>query len=131
MYSLPVMSAPNLTISAEPWEGSALVYGTLAARTSADAAAGQLSLVLTITNNEATQVHLNQVTVSFVGPPAVGSSSIPADLMMGTLETKRWVFETANNIILPVPAPGAVHIALSCDGFTDAAALDVPLVFIT
>ena len=128
MYSLPVMSAPNLTISAEPWEGSALVYGTLAARTSADVAAGQLSLVLTITNNEATQVHLNQVTVSFVGPPAVGSSSIPADLMVGTLETKRWVFETANNIILPVPAPGAVHIALSCDGFTDAAALDVPLV---
>ena len=71
MYRLVVMSASGLTITAEPSEGSALVYGTLAARTSADAPAGQLSLVLTVTNNELTQVHLNQVTVSFVGPPAV------------------------------------------------------------
>jgi hypothetical protein len=122
------MTAPNLTITAQPSEGAALVYGALAARTSNDPPAGQFSLVLMITNKELTPVHLNQVAISFVGPPAVSPSSIPADVTIGALQTAQWQFETINNIILPVPAPGAVHIALSCDGFTDAAVLDLPLV---
>jgi hypothetical protein len=114
-----LMSAPKLTIKAEPFEGSALVYGTLAARTTNDPPAGQLSLVLMITNNELMPVHLNQVAISFVGPPAASPSSIAADVIIGALQTTQWHFETNNNIILPVPAPGAVHIALSCDGFTE------------
>src|SRR5437899_1630018 len=111
------MSAPNLTIKVEPAEASACVYGALAARTSNDLPNGQLSLVLTITNNEASSVHLNQVTVSFVGPPSAGPSPIAANLTIAATQTMQWNFGTANNIILPVPAPGAITLDLSCDGF--------------
>jgi len=121
------MSAPNLTITAEPAESSKVVYGALAAKSSNDSPNGQLSLVLTITNNEQTSVHLNNVTVAFVGPPSVGQSSIAADLDIPSHQIKRWFFQPGNNIILPVPAPGAIKLSLSCDNFSDPATLDVSL----
>src|SRR6185503_16885218 len=121
------MSAPNLTIMAEPAESSKVVYGALAAKSSNDSPNGQLSLVLTITNNEQASVHLNNVTVKFVGPPNVGQSSIAADLDIPSHQIKRWFFQAANNIILPVPAPGTVKLSLSCDNFSDPATLDVSL----
>lgn len=121
------MSTPNLTIKVEPAEASSVIYGALAAKTANDSSEGQLSLVLTITNNEPVSVHLTQVTVSFVGPPNVSPSSIMADLTILSAQTKQWYFATANNIILPVPSPGAVKLSLSCDGFSDAAEVDMPL----
>ena len=121
------MSAPNLTIKVEPAEASSVVHGALAPKTSNDPPNGQLSLVLTITNNEPSEVHLNQVTVSFVGPPSVSPSSIPADLTIPSTQTKQWYFSTANNIILPMPSPGAIKLDLSCDGFSDPAKVDMPL----
>jgi hypothetical protein len=121
------MSAPNLTIQVEPAEASSVVYGALAAKTSNDPSTGQLSLVLTITNNEPSPVHLNQVAVSFSGPPNVSPSSIMADLTIPSIQTKQWYFAMANNIILPVPSPGAITLALSCDGFSDPAEVDMPL----
>jgi hypothetical protein len=121
------MSAPNLTIKVEPAESSSLVYGALAAKTSNDLPNGQLSLVLTITNNEPSSVHLNQVMVSFFGPPNVSPSSIPADLTISSAQTKQWYFAPANNIILPVPAPSGVELSLSCDGFSNPAQVDIPL----
>ena len=121
------MSAPNLTIKVEPAEASSIVYGALAAKTSNDPSNSQLSLVATITNNEPSEVHLNQVTVSFVGPPSVSPSSVPADLTIPSTQTKQWFFAPANNIILPVPGPGAVKLTLSCDGFSDLANVDMPL----
>ena len=124
------MSAPNLTITAEPTEAGSLVYGALAAKSSNESANGQLSIVLTITNNEATTVHLNQVNVSFVGPPSVNASPIAADLTINPSQTVRWFFGILgpnNNIILPVPAPGAVKLKLTCDNFSDPAELDVTL----
>ena len=122
------MSAPSLTIQIQPSEGSSCVYGALAARTSNDLPNGQLSLVLTITNNGASAVHLNQVTVSFVGSPSVTLSSIAADLTIASMQTTQWYFGTANNIILPVPAPGTINVALSCDGFSAPATVNMPLV---
>lgn len=121
------MSAPNLTITVEPAESSKVVYGALAAPTSADSSNGQLSLVLTINNNEPSSVHLNQVTVSFVGPPNVSPSAIAADLTIPAAQQKKWYFASTNNIILPVPAPGTLKLALACDGFSDAAQVSVPL----
>jgi Peptidase family M23 len=121
------MSAPNLTIKIEPAEASSVVYGALAAKTSNDSSNGQLSLVLTITNNEPSPVHLNQVTVSFVGPPNVSPSSIIADLTIQSIQTKQWYFAPTNNIILPIPAPGTVKFSLSCDGFSEPANVDMPL----
>jgi hypothetical protein len=122
------MSAPDLTIKVEPAESSAVVYGALAAKSSNDLPNGQLSLVLTITNNEPNPVHLNQVTVSFVGPPNVSQSLIAADLTIpASPGTGQWVFGTANNIILPVPAPGVIKLSLKCDTFSDQAEVNIPL----
>jgi Peptidase family M23 len=121
------MSAPNLTIKVEPAESGSVVYGALAAKMSNDPSNGQLSLVLTITNNEQSPVHLNQVTVSFVGPPNVSLSSITADLTIPSAQKKQWYFAPTNNIILPVPAPGAVALSLSCDGFSDPANIEMLL----
>src|SRR4029079_4733723 len=109
------MSAPNLTITAEPAESSKVVYGALAAKSSNDSPNGQLSLVLTITNNEQTSVHLNNVTVAFVGPPSVGQAQIPADLDIPSQQINGCFSQPGNNIILPVPAPGAIKLSLTCD----------------
>src|SRR5687767_4934823 len=124
------MSAPNLTVTAEPVEAGSLVYGALAAKSSNEFANGQLSLILTITNNEAATVHLNQVKVSFVGPPSVNASPITADLTILPSQTLRWFFGILgpnNNIIIPVPAPGAIKLKLFCDNFNDPAELDLTL----
>lgn len=121
------MSAPGLTIIAEPLESASLVYGPLAGRSALDPEEGQLSLVLRITNDEASQVHLNLVTVTFTGPPSVPTSSIPADVSIDPAKTASWYFAPANNVILPVPAPGAVEIGLWCDGYSDPAVLALPL----
>jgi hypothetical protein len=124
------MSAPNLTVTAEPVEAGSLVYGALAAKSSNESANGQLSLVLTITNNEAATVHLNQVNVAFVGPPSVSASPITAALDILPSQTLRWFFGILgpnDNIILPVPAPGAVKLKLFCDNFSDPAELDLAL----
>lgn len=124
--SQPLMTAPNLTIIAEPAESSSIVYGALAGKTSNDPSNGQLSLILSITNNESSQVLLKKVTVSFVGQPNVNSSSITAP-DFEILSTQTRVFAPATNIILPVPAPGALKLELSCLGFTDPATLGMPL----
>ena len=121
------MTAPKLNISVEPAESASVVYGVLAAKSSNDVPNGQLSLVLTITNNEMQEVHLNQVTVAFSGSPSVPQSVIAADLKIGPAATKKWYFGPANNIILPVPAPGHVIVDLACDNFSDAASTTLPL----
>jgi hypothetical protein len=121
------MSAPKLTIKVEPAENSSVVYGGLAAKTSNDGPEGQLSLVLTIINNEQASVHLNQVTVSFVGPPNISPSPIPADLTIVPAQPTKWYFAPSSNIILPVPAPGVLKLSLHCDGFDEPANVSLPL----
>lgn len=121
------MSAPNVTIQVEPAEGSSVVYGALAAKTANDATNGQLSLVVTIRNNQPSPVHLNNVSVSFVGPPNVIPRSIAASLTIAPNQSAVWNFATADNIILPEPAPGAIKLRLSFDGFSDSADVEMPL----
>ncbi|MDB5600450.1 MAG: Murein DD-endopeptidase MepM and murein hydrolase activator NlpD, containing LysM domain [Xanthobacteraceae bacterium] len=121
------MGAPNLTVTVQPSDSGPANFGQLAAPTSSDDPNGQLSLVLAIKNNGPNDVHLNQVTVSFVGPPNVASEAIAADLTIPASQTKVWFFAPANNIILPVPAPGTLKLALACDGFSDPANVSVSL----
>src|SRR5262249_49512863 len=78
----------------------------------------QLSLVLRITNKENSQVHLNNVTLVYTGPPAVPNASLSADLNIESGQTKLWFFTVADNQILPMPAPNSVTINLYCDSFT-------------
>lgn len=121
------MAAPNLTIAVEPTESSSVVYGQLAARSSQDAPEGQLSLALAITNNEATGVHLNQVTISFVPSVAVPDSTIAANLNIASTTTAYWWFNETDNIILPEPAPTAIKISLACANFSAPAVANFPL----
>jgi hypothetical protein len=121
------VSAPNLAITAQPFESGAVVYAPLAARTSADPATGQLSLVLQITSNEPNLVHANTVTVSFASPPNVNPAAIPVDLPIAPAQPAVWIFATQNNIILPVPAPTSLTVGVLCDGFTSPATLTAQL----
>ena len=121
------MAAPNLTIAVEPSEASSVVYGQLAAKSSEDAPEGQLSLALAITNNEATDVHLNEVTVSFEPSVTVSPSTIAADLTIASTETAFWWFNKTDNIILPVPAPTALKLSLACDNFSAPAVANFSL----
>src|SRR6266545_4777923 len=108
------MSAPNLTITVEPFESGKVVYGPLAPKTLNSQAQGQLSLKLAIKNNESQQVHVNQLKVSFIGPPSVNAVTIPLNLDINSNGTGGWFFATEDNIILPVPAPGKIKLSLSC-----------------
>lgn len=121
------MSAPNLTIGVEPFESGKVVYLSLAPKTAGGAPNAQLSLKLSIKNNEGQQVHVNQLKIAFVGPPNVAAVTIPLNLDIGANKTGGWFFEASNNILLPVPAPGQIKLSLSCNGFSDAASVTLPL----
>jgi hypothetical protein len=121
------MSAPNLNITVEPLESGKVVYSPLAPKTSNDQPQGQLSLKLSIKNNEGQQVHVNQLKISFIGPPSVSAVTIPLNLNIGSNATETWFFATENNIILPVPAPGQIKLSISCNNFTNSKDVTLPL----
>ena len=71
-----------------------IVYATLAAKTANDPSNRQLPLVMTITNNESTIVHLHQVSMTDLTIPS----------------TKQWYLATANNVFLPrIELKGDMH----------------------
>ena len=70
---------------------------------------------------------MNQVTISFVGPPNISPSSIVADLTIVPAQPKKWYFAAVNNIILPVSPPGVINLALHCGGFSSPAEISLPL----
>lgn len=121
------MSAPNLNVTVEPVESGAVVYGSLAPKSAGSKPNGQLSLKLWILNNEASQVQVDELRISFVGSPAVNPVVIPLNLDVPTKQTVSWIFSTANNIVLPVPAPGKIKLALSCADFDTPATVLMPL----
>ena len=128
------MGAPDLTITVEPSESGQVLYLPLAAKTASDKPNGQLSLRLTITNNEGKTVSLDDLTISFIGPLPAVTKTIPMSTLLpvNTTELKPtqlgiWFFNTANNIILSEPAPGTIKLSLSCDGFDTPASLTMPL----
>jgi hypothetical protein len=115
------MSAPNLSITVEPFESGSVVYAPLAPNTANDQPNGMLSLVLRVTNQGNKLVHLKNVTLSYSAPPALGNASLPADVTIDAGQTKLWHFATADNQILPIPSPSKITLNLYCDGFTSPA----------
>jgi len=122
-------AGPNVSVTVEPNEGGNLVYLQIAGATSNAAKQGQLSVRLLIKNNGASTISLNKVTLTFAGPPAVSSVAIPVTTLEGRDPPSRtiaagttagWHFETANNVILPQPAPASVEIAMAFDGLDPA-----------
>jgi hypothetical protein len=135
------MTAPNLTFTAEPNESGKIVFLALAPKTKNHAANGQLALKLRITNGEASKITLKDLTVSFVGQPAVASTTIPIQvatkdaqdnvvwvpLAINAGASASWFFSHTNNIILPVPAPGTISLRITAEGFSDPVKLEMPL----
>jgi hypothetical protein len=121
------MSAPSLAITVEPQQGGSVVYNSLAAPSAGAAASAQLSLVLRITNGESVPVHVNKVTLAFSSPPSVAPKSIGADVSLAAGASTVWYHGPADNVLLPLPAPGSLTIGLQCDGYADAATVTVSL----
>jgi hypothetical protein len=126
------MSTPNVTVVIEPSDGASVVYEPVARENANGKPAGLACLMLAITNNESTKIHLNKVTVSFTGPPAVPTAAIavPADwpppsgsgLNIAPEATAVWNFvrQSGENdsIVLPDVAPASMTLSLFFDGFT-------------
>ena len=136
------MSAPKLILTAEPEESGALVFLQLAPKTSAGEAAGHLAIKIRVTNNEAKQITLKNLVVSFIGTPILPAVTMPIQVSVTDKVTKvvtinkvviapgafaDWFFQPANNITLPLPAPGQVKMSVTAEGFTDAVNLTMPL----
>lgn len=138
------MSAPNLTIQVEPVEAAALVWATLAAKSSGDQPDGQLLLVLKITNNEPAPIEVTEVTISLPNippyvmklPPVTTPATPPLKIDPGPANMREWtLLDSWNpNIMLPTPAPATITVGLSCVGlgspakvFTAPAEVTMPL----
>ena len=121
------MSSPNLTVGVEPLESGSVVYLSLAPSTANGSPSGQIALKLALMNNEAKQVQVNQLAISFIGSPNVAGSTIAMDLNIPAGKLASWFFQPANNITVPVPAPGQIRISLSCTGYTDPVVVTLPL----
>jgi hypothetical protein len=115
------MVSPNIAIAVEPFVGGGVVHAPLAPPSSGAEPQAQLSLSLRITNNEANALVANAVALSFILPPLVNPKVIPINLGLPAAQPTTWFFATADNVILPFPAPPALTISLWCNGFSSPA----------
>jgi hypothetical protein len=122
------MTAPNLTITVEPSNAGTILYLPLAPKSTNDPARGEVTLALTIHNNEPLLVQLIDLTVSFIGSPAVPAKTISLDLNLPGHGTAGWNFAKANDIVTPFPAPSQIRLSFNCLGFDQPAVLTLPLV---
>ena len=123
-----VVGTPNIALTFEPVESGAAVYAPLAPKSAGSAGKGQFALKMWVQNNSPANVHVNQLKISFIGAPAVNPVTIALDLNVAPGASKSWFFSTADMIVLPVPAPATVKLAVSCDGFDTPAAVMLPLI---
>ncbi len=126
------MSKPNVTVVIEPSAGNSIVYEPVARKDTNGKPAGLICLMLSITNNESKKIHLNKVTLSFAGPPAVPTATItvpanwwPPDgtginIAPGAMASWNFLRESGENdtVVLPSPTPASVTLSLFFDGFT-------------
>lgn len=128
---------PKLTISVEPFESGKVVYLPLAAPTKGMPETARLFLRLSIKNGEASQVTLNTLTLSFSNPQAntvtrpihwrqSDGTYTPVQIDAGKT-TLWWFQQPADEVILPVPAPSSVTLAVSAQGFPSATSVTLPL----
>jgi peptidase M23-like protein/repeat uncharacterized protein DUF346 len=125
------MTTPNVSVVVEPSDGSSVFYEPVSRKDKSGTSSGVLCLALWITNKEAKPIHLNKVTLSFAGPPAVSTAAIPvpnnwwppggSGINIAPSATAEWNFlrEAIENdtILLPSPAPASVTLRLYFDGF--------------
>jgi hypothetical protein len=117
---------PDLSVAVEPTVNGSVVFMPLGAQTSGGQTAGLLCLRLMVTNQGASQVHLNAVALSFT-PAVVGPFTDTTAIDIPPGATMEWNFATNQDVILPSQAPMSITLALSCDGFSSPAQLTLPL----
>jgi hypothetical protein len=111
------MAAPNLHVTIEPFEDGNVVYERLAAATVNDAEFVQISLVLSIRNDEAVPVDLTQwMTTADAAIPFASKTKV-LTMTLAPGETQGIAFETADNVTFAEPAPPTVTVALTATGF--------------
>jgi murein DD-endopeptidase MepM/ murein hydrolase activator NlpD len=123
------MAKANVTVVAEPQVSGVLRYAPLAAKSSADSENGQLGVAFKITNNEAQDLLLTSVEVTFTGDPAVPSKTVvpvpQLPIVAGTAPVH--YFLSVDHVILPVPAPAEVTFSLSFGGFDEPEVISMSL----
>lgn len=116
---LGTAAPPKAVFTVEPAEGTSMGYLPVAAKTSKSAATAQLSMRLSIQNDEAKTLHLTKVMLSFSGGPAVSPVSIAASQDVGSKKTGIWNNTNKENVILPYPPPKTVTLSLYFTGYAD------------
>ncbi len=121
------MTTPNLTVTVEPSNAGTLMFLPLAPKNAAASLQGEIALFLAIQSNESSPIHVKQLTVSFAGSPAVPAVAIPLDLTIPAHTAVGWSFATANDLVVPVPAPGQIALSLMCQDFAQPFVVTMPL----
>ncbi|MGH8974042.1 MAG: M23 family metallopeptidase, partial [Acidimicrobiia bacterium] len=121
------MTAPAVTFTVEPFSNGSLLYGPLAPPDAGADAGAQLSMVLEISNQESTAVHLVGLDLSFQGGAPTPPVTIPMDLEIAANAQAVWYGTVADNQFLPQPVPDTVTLDLICEGFADPATLVLAL----
>ncbi len=118
------LKRPNLDINVEPTEHNNLVYLPLASRTSMEKAYGQISLRLSIKNNEDKDITVNKLVISSNN---IVNKTIPMNMKINSNKTKIWSHSREYNMIFPLPAPKDVNLSLWCNGFNIPAIMNIKL----
>ena len=135
------MSKPNVSVVIEPSSGSAVVYEPVAPNDRSGTRSALLCLELSITNHEASTIHLNKVTLSFTSPPAVPTKVIhvpdnwwPPDgtgvnIAPGHAYTWNFIRDSVNHdtVVLPGSPPDSFELSLFFSGFTSPWSITRPL----
>jgi hypothetical protein len=110
----------------EPSVSGSVVFMRVAPAKQGDLPAELLCVRLMVTNNGGSLVHLNAVKLSFT-PSVAGPFTDTTTIDIPPGATMEWNFETAEDILLPSPAPTNVTFELSCNGFSSPAQVTLPL----
>jgi hypothetical protein len=142
------MSSPNLSISVEPVEAGKAVYLPLAPKASGQTPKIKIVIRLRITNNEAKNVSVSGIQLSFPGSTASaihmqgvelvliedGMKTASATIQPG--KTATWsngvVALSSSNTIsnavyMNAPAPPKIELGVSCSGFGTPATVTMDL----
>ena len=116
------MATANIAISLEPMQKGRLTCLPMAPEAPGVDPDNQISLVASLTNNEAAAVHVASMTLTPAGAPGPAKKlTIALDIAPGA--TSLWAGATSDDYVFASPLPLSVELALTVDGFSDPTVL--------